>query len=88
MKRSSSSQILPAAADLALRGAGLALLAAAILAATTLLGRAQVDPALRVDALAYLLAGIAFLGASAGTGLLLFGRHLLDRVAISAKSRL
>jgi hypothetical protein len=70
-------------AGLVLRLAGLALLALA-----TLIGRclfAAPDPAARTSALAYLLASLWMISACAGAALATLGRHLFDRVELSAR---
>lgn len=71
--------------DFAMRAAGLLLCGLAGLAIARL-GAMPLRPR-AVSAAAYLLATIAFLGASAGSAMALLGRHLFDEVAVSQRWR-
>jgi hypothetical protein len=70
-------------ADLGLRACGLGLCAVAYLAIARLVAVAQ--PPQSPGALAFALAAVGFLGASAGGAMALFGSHLFDEVEISAR---
>ena len=72
-------------ADLALRVAGLVLCCSAYAA----FGRLIALPiAARAAGLgAYALAAFGFLGASAGSALAIFGKHLFDEIEVSARWR-
>lgn len=72
-------------ADFGLRGAGLLLCAIAYGAIVRLCALPAV--AETTGALAYALAAIGFLGASAGSALAMLGHHLFDPVAVSARWR-
>ena len=67
-----------------LRVAGLATLAVAYVAGASLRSRALAG-ALDSDPFAYLLAATAFLCGSLGSGLVVLGRHIFDRVEISRR---
>jgi hypothetical protein len=69
-------------ADLGLRALGLGLCAVAYLAIARLVAIAQ--PLQTAGALAFVLAAIGFLGASAGSAMTLLGNHLFDEIEISA----
>ncbi|WP_230483065.1 hypothetical protein [Sphingomonas sp. Leaf21] len=73
-------------ADWALRGGGLILWAIAYAAITHLC--AAHPSALSPGATALALATIGFLGASAGTALVMLGGHLFDEVEVSARWRM
>ena len=73
-------------AGLIIRASGLALLAISAVAARSLLTRAGTPPATQ-DALAYLLALIAFLCGSVGCAMAFVGVHLFDEVEVSPRWR-
>jgi len=70
-------------ADTALRLGGLALLCGAALIARHLFAAA--DPQARARASAYFFALIGMIGASAGAAMAALGRHLFDKVELSAR---
>lgn len=73
-------------ADIGLRILGLAACVVAYLAFRHLPGAMRADPR-HPGAAAYVLAAAGFLAASAGSASTLLGKHLFDRIAISARWR-
>lgn len=73
-------------ADLALRAAGLALCALAWAGISDLIA-VERPPAHGPDLLAFCLAIVGFLAASAGSGLLLLGTRIFDQVEVSSRWR-
>lgn len=71
--------------DVVLRALGLCLWAVAAGAVTRLVARPFHGGT--TDALGFLWAVVAFLAGSAGSALVLFGRHLFDRVQVSERWR-
>ncbi len=72
-------------ADIALRALGSGCCGIAAIAAQRLAGVSH--PPHAPSLLAFVLATLAFTGASAGSALLLLGAHLFDRVEVSARWR-
>lgn len=73
--------------DLGLRAAGMVLAAAAFAAARTVLAMTHGAGARDASPREMALAAVAFLSASAAVTLLALGRHVLDRVEVSARWR-
>lgn len=73
--------------DVAIRAGGLAALAAAWLATSTLCRLTAMRPAHAPTPIELMFAAIGFLAASAGAAALAIGRHLFDEVAISRRWR-
>ena len=69
-----------------LRIAGAGILAIAYFAGVALRSRAVAAP-ISGDPFAYLLAAGMFLGASVGSGLVVLGSHIFDRVEVSRRWR-
>lgn len=74
-------------ADIGLRILGLACCGVAYVALTHLVAVAHPAPHHHAGPLAHLIAAIGFLAASAGSALALLGKHLFDRIEISARWR-
>lgn len=74
-------------ADLALRAAGVVLCAVSWAGIAELIARTEQAPAHGPDLLAFCLAIVGFLAASAGSGLLLLGGHIFDQVEVSDRWR-
>lgn len=75
-------------ADIGLRILGLTLCAIAYQALAHLVGMRPPAAPHQSGPLAYLLAAIGFMSASAGTALALLGKHLFDQVEVSARWRI
>ncbi|HEX7819104.1 MAG TPA: hypothetical protein VF463_00650 [Sphingobium sp.] len=71
-------------ASLALRGAGLCLIASVVVEGRALFTLVHIHPADRAIG-ALLLGMLAFVSASAGTALIMLGRHLFDPITLSPR---
>lgn len=75
----------PVLQDLAIRFAGLALIALGALAIRILYRRVHMPPQHDATLAEFCLAAIGFMSASLGSGLTALGRHIHDRVPVSAR---
>ena len=74
-------------ADLGLRISGLLFWAISYLAISRLVALRLPPPEQAIGGIAFILTAVGFLSASAGTAMVVLGRHLFDQVEISARWR-